>query len=172
MSPSRLQSEIQQSRPFRSAAQEAAVALLRTASVVRRVLSRVIEPHGLTLAQYNALRIIAGAGPAGITTLAIRERMIEEGTPITRLLDKLEVGGLIRRSRGSDRRTVLCHIAPAGTRLLSTLDPLVDRADESTVAVLGERQLRSLIAALEEIRAANAGRGAARDPNATRRAES
>jgi len=36
----------------------------------------VLEPWGLSLAQYNALRIIRGAGPDGIATLAVRERMI------------------------------------------------------------------------------------------------
>jgi DNA-binding MarR family transcriptional regulator len=162
-----LQSDLRQSRPFRSPAQEAAISLLRTASVVRRVISRVIEPHGLTLAQYNALRIIAGAGATGIPTLAIRERMIEAGTPITRLLDKLEILALIRRDRSTaDRRVITCYLAPEGARLLARLDPIVDRADEETVALLGERRLRELIASLDEVRAANADRGAPRDLNA------
>jgi DNA-binding MarR family transcriptional regulator len=77
--------------------------------VVNRSLARVVEPSGLSLAQYNALRIIRGAGAGGIPTLSIRERMIEEGTTITRLLDKLEEAGLIRRERSyPDRRQVLC----------------------------------------------------------------
>src|SRR5215218_9069336 len=81
---SRLQSEIKQRRPFRSRGQEATIALLRTASVVGRAVARVVEPSGLSLAQYNALRIIRGAGVGGIPTLSIRERMIDEGTTITR----------------------------------------------------------------------------------------
>ena len=89
-----VQSDIGQTRPFRSRAQEATIALLRTASVVGRTYTRVLEPHALSFAQYNALRIIRGAGTGGIPTLAIRERMIEEGTTITRLLDKLEDAGL------------------------------------------------------------------------------
>src|SRR5215217_3038572 len=107
---SAVQAEIRQSRPFRSAAQEATIALLRTASVVSRAIARVVEPSGLSLAQYNALRIIRGAGAGGMPTLAIRERMIEEGTTITRLLDKLEESGLIERERTApDRRQVICH---------------------------------------------------------------
>src|SRR5438045_6936971 len=106
MARSSVQSEIQQSRPFRSKKQEATIALLRTASVVRRALSRVVEPWGLSLAQYNALRIIRGAGSGGIATLAVRERMIEEGTTITRILDKIEQSGCIRRDRGFPDR---CH---------------------------------------------------------------
>jgi len=92
---SAVQSEIRQTKPFRSTAQEATIALLRTTSIVNRALARVVEPYGLSLAQYNALRIIRGAASGGIPTLSIRERMIEEGTTITRLLDKLEDAGLI-----------------------------------------------------------------------------
>src|ERR687892_2005427 len=93
------QAEIEQSLPFRSPAQEATIALLRTASVVSRGLARALEPSGLTLAQYNALRIIRGAGAAGVATLAVRQRMIEQGTPITRVLDRLEQSGYVRRDR-------------------------------------------------------------------------
>ena len=57
-----MQAEIRQTRPFRSTGQEATIALLRTASVVSRAIARVVEPSGLSLAQYNALRIIRGSG--------------------------------------------------------------------------------------------------------------
>ena len=166
MSPSSrgtVQSEIKQSRPFRSTAQEATIALLRTASVVGRAIGRVVEPFGLSLAQYNALRIIRGAGSGGIPTLAIRERMVAEGTTITRLLDKLEDAGLIRRERAQpDRRQVMCYVTPAGKTLLDQVDPLADSADEEVVASLTERQLDQLIELLDAVRAANAERGAPR----------
>jgi MarR family transcriptional regulator, organic hydroperoxide resistance regulator len=155
--------EIGQRRPFRSQAQEATIALLRTASVVSRALERVVEPYGLSLAQYNALRIIRGAGSAGIPTLAIRERMIEEGTTITRLLDKLEGAGLVRRERTlPDRRQVICYVTAAGTRLLADLDSKVDASDEAVVAALDRDELGPFIAMLDAIRKANANRGAPR----------
>lgn len=160
---SAVQQEIRQTRPFRSLGQEATIALLRTASVVSRSLERVVEPAGLSLAQYNALRIIRGAGSAGIPTLAIRERMIDEGTTITRLLDKLEAAGWIERERTApDRRQVICRATDQGRRLLTQLDPKVDAADAEAVAVLPPAQLERLIGMLDAVRAANAGRGAAR----------
>ena len=167
---SAVQSEIRQSSPFRSTAQEATIALLRTASVVSRALARVVEPSGLSLAQYNALRIIRGAGVGGIPTLAIRERMIEEGTTITRLLDKLEDAGLIRRERSfPDRRQVMCFSSNAGRKLLDTLDPRVDSADEESVASLSESQLERFIELLDAVRQATAERGAARTASASSR---
>ena len=160
---SAVQSEIRQGKPFRSTAQEATIALLRTASVVHRTLARVLEPQGLSIAQYNALRIIRGAGTGGIPTLSIRERMIEEGTTITRILDKLEDAGLIRRERSyPDRRQVLCYATDAGRKLLDAVDPQMDSMDEEVMATLDEAQLERFIELLDIVRAANAERGAPR----------
>lgn len=158
-----VQVDIKQARPFSSKAQEATIALLRTASVVGRTFTRVLEPYELSFAQYNALRIIRGAGAGGIPTLAIRERMIEEGTTITRLLDKLETAGLIRRERSfPDRRQVLCFATAEGKRLLEQIDPLVDAADEAAMAALSDAQVEQLAELLDIVRAANAERGAPR----------
>ena len=159
----RLQAEMGQPRPFKSLNQEAAVALLRTASLVTRAFARLVEPAGLSWAQYNALRIVRGAGRAGIATLAVRERMIDEGTTITRLLDKLEAAGLIRRERSlPDRRQVLCRATDQGRRLLDQLDPKVDALDEEVVGFLPAARIEELVETLDEIRAANAERGAPR----------
>lgn len=145
--------ELQQSRPFRSESQEATIALLRTASVIGRRMSRVIEPHGLSLAQYNVLRILRGAGEDGLPTLAIRNRMIEEGSTVTRLLDKLESSGFVTRDRNRpDRRQVQCWITEAGLALLTTLDPLIDEADTATFAMLDSSARRQFIDTLAKVR--------------------
>lgn len=157
--------EIRQVRPFRSTGQEATLTLLRTASVVKRALERVVEPAGLSLASYNALRIIRGAGPDGIATLGVRDRMIEEGSTITRLVDKLEAAGLIRRERGEpDRRQVLCYVTAKGRQLLDGLDPRVDAADVAVMEALGSGQQEQLIRLLDRVRVANAAQGAPRAP--------
>jgi hypothetical protein len=59
---SAVQDEIQQRRPFSSPAEEGVVALVRTADVLRRLLTQVVEPHGITLQQYNVLRILPRTG--------------------------------------------------------------------------------------------------------------
>jgi DNA-binding MarR family transcriptional regulator len=158
-----LQAEMRQGRPFKSINQEATVALLRTASLVTRAFARAVEPAGLSFPQYNALRIIRGAGSNGIPTLAIRERMVDEGTTITRLLDKLELAGLISRERSlPDRRQVICYATESGKRLLDQLDPRVDALDELVLGFLPSGRLKEFLRTLEEIRRENAERGAAR----------
>jgi DNA-binding MarR family transcriptional regulator len=152
---SALQREIRQRKPFRSSAQEAVLGLLRTTDRVRRTLAGVVEPRGVTLQQYNVLRILRGARPHGLPTLEIAARMVEHAPGITRLLDRLEAKTLVRRQRdGDDRRQVMCRITPAGLRLIASLDAGLQRADESTLGGLSRRDLRRLIVLLDRIRAA------------------
>ena len=150
-----IQEELQQRRPFQSKRQEVFLALLRTAAVVKRPVAKVVEAHDLSLAQYNVLRILRGAGDEGLPTLTIRERMIEEAAGITRLIDKLEASGMVRRERGasSDRRQVFCRITESGLKVLSELDPVVNGADDETLAFLDDARLDELLAILEEVRA-------------------
>src|SRR6185503_4447948 len=116
---SAVQREIRQTRPFRSRSQEGVIALLRTVDLVRRRLTSVVDEHGITLQQYNVLRILRGAGAQGLPTLDIAERMIEHAPGVTRLLDRLEAKDLVRRERRrQDRRQVFCYATPTALKLL------------------------------------------------------
>jgi MarR family transcriptional regulator, organic hydroperoxide resistance regulator len=152
--PSQLQRELHQGRPFRSTAQESLIALFRTADMIQRLFERSIEPHGITTQQYNVLRILRGAGPNGLPTLSIAERMIQRAPGITRLLDRLESRNLVERSRcAEDRRQVICRISPAGLELLAGLDEVVDRIDGEALGMLTEAQQEQLLELLDAIRA-------------------
>ena len=145
--------ELKQTKPFASAAAEGTVALLKTADVVRRRVSGVVEPHGVTLQQYNVLRILRGAGEGGLPTLEIGERLIEETPGVTRLLDRLEAKGLVRRTRcPRDRRRVLCEVTKDGLALLARMDAVVLRADEEALGRLPRADVERLLQILEAIR--------------------
>lgn len=151
---SRIQHEIKQNKPFPSAHEEAAVALVRTTDVVRGRVAAVVEPSGITLQQYNVLRILRGAGDAGSPTLDIAERMLERTPGITRLLDRLEAKGLARRRRCTeDKRQILCWITPDGLRVLDRLDTPVRVANERALGNLGPSELSDLIRLLDAVRA-------------------
>lgn len=148
-----LQAEIHQTRPFQSVAQEALLSVQRTASLVQRHLARVLDPHGLSTAQYNVLRILRGAGPDGLPTLTIRDRMIDPAAAITRLVDRLERAGWVRRERvHGDRRTVRCCVTPAGLELLDRLDPLIMAAERELAQDLEPEALRALVDLLARLR--------------------
>jgi DNA-binding MarR family transcriptional regulator len=150
---SKLLIELKQKKPFPSAYAEATVALLRTADLVRRHIESTIAPHGITGQQYNVLRILRGAGPEGLPTLEIANRMIEQTPGITRLLDRLEARELVTRKRcAEDRRQVLCFISAAGLELLAKLDAPVDAADHGALSALNPDQITQLLALLDGVR--------------------
>jgi len=152
-----IRDEIRQTKPFASAADEAVVTLLGTADRVRTELSRVVEAHGVTLQQYNVLRILRGAGDEGLPTLDIAARMIEHSPGITRLLDRLEAKKLVRRVRcPEDRRQVLCHATDPARRLLAGLDGPVADAGRRALAPLDRSRTAELIRLLDAVRAASA----------------
>ncbi len=133
------------------------MALLRTADVVRRYIARVLEPYGITPQQFNVLRILRGAGPDGTPTLTIAERMIEEAPGITRLLDRLEIKGMVRRQRcPEDRRQVLCHATPQALDLLGRIDGAMNEADEASLGTLSEEDKAQLIRLLDAVRSSHA----------------
>jgi DNA-binding MarR family transcriptional regulator len=150
---SRLQRELKQTRPFGSRRHEATLAILRTADVVKRRISERIEPHGITLQQYNVLRILRGAHPDALPTLEIADRLIERMPGITRLLDRLEVKGLVVRERTTtDRRLVNCRITESGLALLAPLDEEVDADDAAIIGDLHDAEVEALIGILEKVR--------------------
>jgi hypothetical protein len=148
---SALSEELKQTRPFHSTAHEALLSVLRTAAVVQRVTAQVVELSGITVQQYNVLRILRGAGDAGLPTLAIRDRMIEEAAGITRLLDKL-----------------LCQITPAGLALLAALDAPMEAMTESAFSTLNEAEKASLVELLGAVRVACRGVAAGGDQGSER----
>lgn len=153
VTPMSMQRELKQTRPFTSPAHEASVSLLRTADLVRRSLAAIVEPRGITMQQYNVLRILRGAGEAGLPTLEIAGRMVEQAPGITRLLDRLETKNLVVRERcPSDRRQVLCSITTAGLELLGELDEPIRRFEKEALATLSEHQLKQLLSLLDHAR--------------------
>lgn len=155
---SRLQREIRQTRPFQSVFQEAFLGVMKTADCFRRAVAGVLHPFGITPQQYNVLRILRGAEPDGLPTLAIAERLIEETPGMTRLIDRLEAKGLIRRTRcREDRRQVLCRATPAALELLGRIDPLISGPERRLAAVWKQAEARSLVGLLDKAREALAG---------------
>lgn len=127
-------------------------AILRAADRLRRRYAPLLARHGVTLQQYNVLRILRGAGPAGLPTLTLVGRMIEQAPGITRLLARLVRKGWVRRRQdGDDRRVVICRITAAGRRLLQQLDVPVAAADRTAVAILPPRRRAQVVALLRPI---------------------
>lgn len=131
-------------------AKQSAIALLRTASVVRRQYEALMNRHGITLQQFNVLRILRGAG-APLPTMTIADRMIEPEPGITRLMGRLEAKGLVERHRcPEDSRRMLCGITEQGLSTLRELDAPVIELDGSLFPGLSDADLARLKALLDQ----------------------
>ena len=116
---SNLRAEIKQQKPFDSLEQEVHLNLERTTAVLSHAFAEALKPFDVTPTQYNVLRILRGAGPAGLCRNDVRDRMVSQVPDVTRLMDRLEESGLIERERSAtDRRQVASRITAKGLDVL------------------------------------------------------
>jgi DNA-binding MarR family transcriptional regulator len=148
----------QRSRHFDSLEQEVFLNLWRTYDRLRSLEEELFGRYGLTPQQYNALRLLRGARPETLPTLALAARLVSRAPDITRLLDKLERRGLVARDRSSEnRRVVRVGITSSGLALLRSLEEPVRECHARQLGHLSPMQLKSLIELLRQARAPHEG---------------
>lgn len=131
---------------------DALTALELTVARLRDRLEAIVERQGVGFQQYQVLRLLDGAGEAGMPTLTIARRLVERAPGVTRLADRLEGRALISRARGKDRRQVICRITAEGRKLLASLDQQIDPILESAFAALTHHEIPALVHLLNRIR--------------------
>jgi DNA-binding MarR family transcriptional regulator len=145
--------EIKQAKRFVRPAQEAAVALLRTADVLRARIEAALLPHGISPEQYNVLRILRGAPDQRLPTLEIASRMIARSPNITRLIDKLVRKELVSRcDHERDRRIVVVKLTSEGLDFVNAVTATVDDTDAGAFEGLTKVQVETLIELLDAVR--------------------
>ncbi len=128
------------------------VAILKTADGLSQQAEQLIKSAGLTMAQYNVLRILRGAEPEGLLCRGISDRMISHDPDITRLLDRMENHGWITRQREKeDRRVVKTRITEEGLTILRKLDQPVRELHKGQFSHMSASQLKTLAKLLEEV---------------------
>jgi DNA-binding MarR family transcriptional regulator len=141
-----------QKRPASSLETRVFVALLIAADRLSQQAEQLMKEHSLTGTQYNVLRILRGAEPAGLPCKGIGDRMISHDPDMTRLLDRMEKRGLITRERQvNDRRVVRTRITGNGLDILKKLDAPVLELHRRQFRNLAAARLKNLATALEEV---------------------
>ena len=128
---------------------------MRASAMLEHSAAEGLKPHGLTPTQYNVLRILRGAGPAGLCRSEIGARMINPGPDVTRLLDRLVDAGLVERERDEDdRRYVTARLTNQGLALLARLDEPIVRLHAAQLGHLSPAEMERLIELSDRVRAA------------------
>lgn len=143
--------DIRQSK-FRSEYQKAAVNLLYTYGWITERTREVFASEDITPQQFNILRILRGSHPQPLSTLQIRERMLDKMSDTSRIVDRLIAKGLVKKGTcKTDRRLVDVMITDKGKKMLERLDERQDELD-NIMGNLTEKEAAILSELLDKIR--------------------
>lgn len=138
-----IEKEIKQQNKFRNEWHKATVNILYTSSWLLQQQKQHMDRGGLTSQQYNILRIMKGSATP-LSTLQIRERMLDKMSDTSRIVDRLIAKGLLSKcTNQTDKRLVDVSITQQGRELLewmdrytSELDTILDNLTENEVELL------------------------------------
>ncbi len=149
--PMRIEDEIKQPI-FRDEFQKAHINLIYTAGWMQLRQAAAFKPFGLTLPQFNILRILRGQHPLPATVALLIDRMLDKTSNASRIVDRLEEKKLVTRTVcPANRRAVDIRITPAGLDLLSRIEESGALRDTG-VEQLTETELQQLNFLLDKMR--------------------
>jgi DNA-binding MarR family transcriptional regulator len=136
---------------FRSEYQKAIINLIYTFNWVNEKINSRFEPFDITQQQFNILRILRGAGQP-LSTLQIRQRMLDKMSDTSRIVDRLVKKGMVKKSVcREDRRLVDVLLTDKGKKLLQSMDGMNEEM-ESIFKYLSDEEARNLNVLLDKIR--------------------
>ena len=140
------------STKFKSEVQKAGLNILYTAWWLKTIMSKELKEYGLTHEQYNVLRILKGRFPDQMCVRDIACRMIEKSSNVPRIIDRLEVKKLVKRSTSAeDKRETVITITQAGINILDMTTTRIDNMYAKTVS-MDEDSAKTLNNLLEHLR--------------------
>ena len=138
---------------FRNPHHRAQVNVLYTSNWLNHRTMLTLKPHGLSLQQFNILRILRGRGGKPATVKLLTERMLDKMSNASRLVDKLKDKGLVdRRECPSDRRRVDIVITEKGLDLLAEASRSVESDVEARFTNLNDEEATQLSFLLDKLR--------------------
>jgi len=127
--------------------------LIKAASLVMETISKNLKPHGISLPQFNVLRILRGQKGVAANLFTVQERMSHKMSNTTRLIDKLIDKKLVRRAVCEEnRRKIELYITAEGLELLQRVDPIVAAVENNFTALLDQESLENLDALLHQLK--------------------
>ena len=137
---------------FQSEGQKAMINLIYTYNWVTERVRTFLAEEDITMQQFNILRILRGSDPKPLSTLTIRERMLDKMSDTSRIVDRLLLKGWVdKKMCTADKRLVDIFITKEGKKLLERIDKKSD-AMNATTAALSDAELEQLNQLLDKVR--------------------
>jgi DNA-binding MarR family transcriptional regulator len=125
-------------KEFKTKRQRAYLNVVFTASFLNLEQTRLFKPYGLSLQQYNVLRILRGQNGTPVSIGLIQERMLDIQSNASRLIDKLEDKNFVdRKVCPNDKRQMEITITTQGLQVLLELDAVI-ASNESNIHLTDE----------------------------------
>jgi len=148
-----IENDINQSK-FKSDYQKGIINLIYTYNWIREKLQGIFDKEDLTPQQFNILRILRGS-QVPLSTLKIRERMLDRMSDTSRIVDRLLLKGLVKKViNKKDKRLVDVTISPKGKKVLEKMDEF-EKDIESLAKGLSVTEMKTLNMLLDKIRQSN-----------------
>jgi MarR family transcriptional regulator, 2-MHQ and catechol-resistance regulon repressor len=146
-----IEKDIQQVK-FKSDKHKAMVNILYTYGWVMEKIKNFLAQEDITHQQYNILRILRGSHPNPLSTLQIRERMLDKMSDTSRIVDRLLAKNLVQKvTCTKDKRLVDITITEKGQELLTKLDAQQDYMD-GIMQSLSDEEAKTLSDLLDKMR--------------------
>ena len=146
-----IENDIHQTK-FSSARQKAMINILYSYGWVLEKIKERLAKEDITHQQFNILRILRGSHPKPLSTLQIRERMLDKMSDTSRIVDRLVTKGLVKKTTCSkDKRLVDVTITEKGQKLLKKIDAESDQIAD-VMANLTEKEAEILSGLLDKLR--------------------
>jgi len=137
---------------FTSEGQKAVINLMYTSNWITEHIRAVLDDQDITLQQFNILRILRGSDPQPLSTLTIRERMLDKMSDTSRIVDRLVIKGLaVKKVCSTDKRLVDVNITEAGKKMLEAIDHKQNEMTSITQN-LSDAELKQLNTLLDNLR--------------------
>lgn len=131
------------------------ISILTSGYQVNDVLSAMFKSHGISLPQFNVLRILRGRKGEAANLSTIQEQMIHKMSNTTRLIDKLIEGGYVNRFVcEKNRRKIEIFITKRGLELLKNLDLQLETKEQFLLNNLHNNEKEELMRILSKVQIA------------------
>ena len=146
-----IEKDINQSH-FTGEDQKAVLNIIYTYHWLTEKIKNILSAEDITQQQFNILRILRGSDPQPLSTLTIRERMLDKMSDTSRIVDRLVLKGLVdKKVCPTDKRLVDVNITREGKKLLERIDQKGEEMN-SILELLNQSELRQLNALLDKAR--------------------
>jgi len=149
-----LAEELGLSRPFVRRDHEMVLSVVFTGTLLAKEGRRILQPFGLTDAQFNILMLLKYQSEEGkINQTELSRMLFVNRSNVTGLIDRLEKAGFVRRTAApSDRRTNYIELTEKGGGVLEKACAAYYERIEEIMSALSESDCRALCGMLESIR--------------------